>query len=234
VRAVAAALIASLARLAGVDVGAAYADGEPALTPDPEPEPEPEPKLAPVLEPLPEPLEGGVLQILRATDRGRWEAGLGGMGGWRSLLDLHGRYYVSDTVTVGARLRFDLDSGAAPRALDFEIGKAIGVGKMTFPGGVMTRVRLVFAWGTSAVREGGMPVGAMFAGLALRLQPTEANWFSLELGVREAWAPRAVPAVAARAVQDPAAVELDYGLATELGASIAVLWPRTLHECVWR
>jgi hypothetical protein len=180
-----------------------------------------------------EPLEGGVILIYRATDRGRWEAGAGAASGWRPLLDFHARYYVSDTVTAGTRLRLDLDD-AAPRALDFEVGKAIGVGKLRFPGDVMTRARLVFAWGSSAVRFGDVFVGSIFAGLALHLQPSSADWLSIELGLREAWAPSVVPAAAARAMAEPMTVELSYGLATELGASVAVLWPRARRECVTR
>jgi hypothetical protein len=71
-----------------------------------------------------------------------------------------------------------------------------------------------------------------FAGLALRVQPRGADWLSFELGVREAWAPGPAGAAARSIAQPPRAYA--FGLATELGASIAVLWPRPRRECVIR
>ena len=177
----------------------------------------------------PGPFPDVVAWALRTTDAGRWEVGTGVSGGWRSLLELHGRYYVSDSVTGGVRLRLDLDD-AAPRALEFAVGKAIGTGKMRFVGDAMVKSRLVFEWGTAAVRFRDVFVGFGFAGLSLRLQPHRADWFMLELGVRQSYAPRVVE-VAARAIAEPQ-LELRYDRATELRAAVSVLWPRPRRECV--
>jgi hypothetical protein len=168
--------------------------------------------------------------VLRTTDRGRWEAGAGASGGWLPLLDLHVRYYVADSATIGPRLRLDLGD-AAPRAIEAEIGKAIGIGKMLFLDDLMARTRLVVTWGTGAVRVTDGPAPYGFVGLALRVQPL--SWLSIEVGAREAVAVRPATATARSTAPSPPAGRT-YGLVTELGASIAVLWPAPRRECVWR
>jgi hypothetical protein len=222
----------AIAVLAGAGAGTARAD---ILSPDPI-----EPSVPPddFIEPAPRRprlrLEG-VAIVLRMTDAGRWEVGAGASGGWRPLLDLHVRYYVSDAVTLGPRLRLDLDGGA-PRAAELEIANAIGQGKMLLPGDVMTRTRLVLGWGSGAVRVADRYGAFAFVGLALRVQPWKADWLSFEIGARGALAPREVP-VAARVLSPGASPasprsEVEAGVFAELGASIAVLWPRPRRECV--
>ncbi len=180
-------------------------------------------------EPRPRPLLDMFALVLRYTDAGRWEAGAGVTGGWRSLLDVHLRRYLSDSVTMGSRFRMDLD-GAAPRALELEIGKAIGQGKMLFLGDLMTRDRLMLEWGGGAVRFTEGYGASMFVGLALRIQPG-VDWLSLELKVRGALAPGPVPA-SARSTMTPPPPTLAYGLVTELGIAASALWPRPRRECV--
>jgi hypothetical protein len=181
----------------------------------------------------PNPLQDVVALVLRQTEAGRWEAGAGVASGWRPLAELHLRYHVSDTVTVGPRLRLDLEGGA-PRALELEVGKAIGVGKMQLFGDRVMGARLVLSWGTGAVRFTDRYAGFAFAGLALRVHPTRTSWLAIELGVREAWAPSLAPAAAAARSTVAPPDELVYGRATELRAALAVLWPRPRRECVAR
>jgi hypothetical protein len=182
----------------------------------------------------PNPLEEVVVLVLRQTEAGRWEAGAGAAGGWRPLADLHVRYHVSDTVTVGPRLRLDLEGGA-PRALELEVGKAIGVGKMMLFRRQVMGARLVLSGGAGAVRFTDQYAGFAFAGVALRVYPTRTSWLAIELGVRQAWAPSpAPPAAAARSTTAALPDELVYGRATELRAALAVLWPRPRRECVAR
>jgi hypothetical protein len=168
---------------------------------------------------------------MRQTDAGRWEAGAGVMGGWRPLLDLHLRYYASDAVAFGPRLRLDLDG--TPRAAELEFGSAIGQGRMRFPGDRMMRTDLALGWGAGAAHVADHYAVLAFVGLALRVQPSRADWLSFELGVREAWVPSPAP-VAARSTTSAPPPAIAHGLATELGASVAVLWPRPRRECVHR
>lgn len=210
-----------VAMLAGV--GAAHAEpmeDDPIQTPPEFIEPAP-PRRLPRVTAL----------VLRVSDAGRWELGAGAAGGWRPLFDLHLRYYVSDTVTLGPRLRLDLDGGG-PRGVELAFGNALGDGKMRFPGDLMTRTRLVLGWGNGVVRIAGQHGLFAFVGLALRVQPSGADWLSFELGARAALTPREVP-VAARSSSSPLPPpELEAGFAAELGASVAVLWPRPRRECV--
>jgi hypothetical protein len=169
--------------------------------------------------------------VLRVSDAGRWELCAGAAGGWRPLFDLHLRYYVSDAVTLGPRLRLDLDGGA-PRGVELSFGNAIGNGKMRFPGEIMTRTRLVLGWGNGVVRIADRYGIFAFVGLSLRVQPSGADWQSFELGARAALTPREVPVAARSTSPPPSPPELEAGFATELGASVAILWPRPRRECV--
>ncbi len=217
-----------IALLAGA--GAAHAGPWPAtaawpatvlsLDPGPDPEPPPPPK--------PPPRDEIVVLSMRVSDEGRWEAGTGVMGGWRPLADLHLRYYMGDSTTAGAGLRFDLD-GAAPRAFEIDFGLAIGIGKMRFPGDRVTRDRLMLEWGAGAVRLPEVYSLYGFAGLALRVQPG-VDWLSVELRVREALAPSPVEAAARSTATPPPTFA--HGFATEVGVAVSVLWPGPRRECV--
>jgi hypothetical protein len=184
------------------------------------------------LNPLARDSPPGGAYILRLTDEGRWEAGAGVAGGWRPLVDLHLRYYVRDTVSAGTRLRIDR-GGPVPRAIELELGKAIGRGKMLFPGDLLAGTRLVLQGGPGAVHVTDRYVPFAFGELALRVVPAPGNWLAFEVAVREAWAPSPAPASLARATTVRPPVEFAYGPVTELRASIAVLWPRPGRVCTW-
>ena len=163
--------------------------------------------------------------VLRHTNEGRLQLGVGGAVGWRPLADAHLRYHVFDRFTVGGRARFAADS--IPYAGEGELGFTLGLGKMLFPGDLIVRTDLVILTGAGASRDGPYA----FAGAALRVQPRSlADVVAIELGMRESWVPLP-PTTMSRAVLPPPATG---GLVTEVFASISVMWPGMRRECVVR
>jgi hypothetical protein len=163
--------------------------------------------------------------IRRATNAHRLATGAGISTGWRPLLDLAARYYATDPIAVGARLRFDVSG--APQAGELELSYVFGNGKMMFPGPFIGRIQLAVEGG-GGLTSGYAPTA--FGGLALRIQPQE--WLMIEAAVRESWVALADRTIARSA--QPIVPATEHSLVPEVMATLSVLWPFARYECVWR
>jgi hypothetical protein len=169
-----------------------------------------------------EPFDGVHVLILRQTNRGRAEVGVGAAG---EGAELAARYHLRDRWTLGVRERFALD--ATSRGTEVELGWSVGRGKMLLPGPAIARTDLY-------VRAGGGidgdrdPTG--FVGVAWRVAPIE--WLTIDLGARARSTRMANVSTSARAivVAPPAN---DRAWTTELGVWVSVLSP-SHHECIAR
>lgn len=158
-----------------------------------------------------------LILVLRPSNMNRIEVGGGASTGWRDLADAYVRYHATDRHSIAARERFDR---AGARVHELELAYVLGRGKMRFPGDLFTRADLVVDAGggfASLDRDRGLA----FAGARVRFQPNGLSWLAIELGVRESWVPLA-PAAIARSLGP---LPPDRGFATELSASVGVLWP---------
>ncbi len=156
--------------------------------------------------------------VLRQTNANRIELGVGASAGSRDSLDIHARYHATDRSSIAARERISVDH-------ELELAYVLGRGKMLLPGDLLTRADLVLDSGGGLAGTRGIA----FTGARLRFQPTTVSMLALELGVRESWVPL-YPTALARTLSPPP----DRGFATEVMASVAIMWPFERHECVWR
>jgi hypothetical protein len=159
-----------------------------------------------------------LILVLRQTNANRIELGLGASAGWRDSFDLTARYHATDRWSVAYRERVSLDH-------ELELAYVFGRGKMLLPGDLLTRADLVLDSGGGLAGTRAFP----FTGARLRFQPNTVSMLAIELGVRESWVPLYATAAARTLSPQP-----DRGFATEVMASIAIMWPFERHECVWR
>jgi hypothetical protein len=158
------------------------------------------------------------VQILRQTNANRIELGVGASAGWRDSFDIHVRYHATDRWSLAYRERVSRDH-------ELELAYVLGRGKMLLPGNLLMRSDLVLASGGGLAGTRAFP----FTGARLRFQPRTVSMLAIELGVRESWVPLYPTAAARTLVPQP-----DRGFATEVMASIAIMWPFERYECSWR